>query len=171
MKKLSRNIYVSGNVVYKKKSKIYLELPKNYKVKYYLYNMENEIYIGVIKKIHRWWIVIILIGIMLNIYLYIGQTSYTEYLNIPDKMYCSNGIIELNIVNRSESEKTISINLYNNEDKKVIETVYLDIGASIGNVELIEELPRGSYIFTLKCSIETVPIPKTKEVQILIISE
>lgn len=108
---------------------------------------------------------------MLNIYLYIGQTSYTEYLNIPDKMYCSNGIIELNIVNRSESEKTISINLYNNEDKKVIETVYLDIGASIGNVELIEELPRGSYIFTLKCSIETVPIPKTKEVQILIISE
>ena len=53
MKKLSRNIYVSGNVVYKKKSKIYLELPKNYKVKYYLYNMENEIYIGVIKKIHR----------------------------------------------------------------------------------------------------------------------
>lgn len=171
MKKLSKNICVGTNVIYKRKSKIYLKLPNHYRVKYYLYDTEKEIYIGIIKKEYKWWFAAFLILIFLNAYLYIEQISYTQYLNLPDIMYCSNGIIALNIVNSKKSEKAVIINLYNNENVEMIEDVYLDSGESVGNIPLKNDLSEGSYMFTLSCSVETFPFSKVKEIQVLIISE
>lgn len=170
MKKVSKNFDVSECSLYKYGSRYLTERPKNTKLKHYLYDDKESIYIGVVRRNLRIPEILLFSIIVINLVLLIIYNKVGHEINITDTIYYKEGVIGLNIMNDKSNADSITVTLSDN-GKQLIEPITVEVGKSVGNVEALTELDKGSYLCVLDYTINGEYTSTNKTFEILLIAQ
>lgn len=168
MKKVTSRFEVSQCNLYKLNSTYLTEKPSNTKIRYYLYDEKDNVYIGILKR-NYYLIELILVSIIIFNMVFIFHNNKINHLvNISDTIYCSNDVVGLNIKNDISNKYSITIMLTNN-GTYIINPITLEPGNSLGNVKIDDKLPEGSYLCKLHYVVNSKYFAEREEYEILLV--
>lgn len=119
------------------------------------------------------WLKFLLMIIFVVAAVYSESQRQTKKVNIyiPETLYYKNGILGLNVINSSESEKTLTIIMLNENKESIISPIILESGEFVGNISTLNELPIGSKMYTVILKINTKYQLADEKRKVLIIHE
>lgn len=112
-----------------------------------------------------------IIFVILTVYAVSQRETKKVNIYIPETLYYKNGILGLNVINSSESEKTLTIIILDENKENIVSPIILEAGEFVGNIPTLNELPLGSKLYTVMLKVDTKYQLTIEKRKVLIIHE
>ncbi len=166
-----KNVVPDSQVIYLYKKLRYLERPKGTVMKKYLYDRESDTtYVKVRKPLINKLIGVMAVLIAIMVYVDVTVEKNEYKVTYQELIYAHEGYAGINVTTDGRNKSAMEVVL-EYEGAAVMEPVYLQAGASVGNVVLTENLEPGVYDCVLKCSVTDSILPATEKLDVQLIIE
>lgn len=162
MKRLSKEFQPdAAKVIYRRGKVLYDGRPDSCKVRYYLFDQEENYYIAVCRREYHIFEVLLSVLCVILFLLNRSKVNLDCYIQVQDVLYAKDGVIEMNVMNLNQSDLAVEIYL----EKSSVPITYINEiskGQELHDAELLQEMDKGSYVCSVVC---TVIVDKRKVVE------